>query len=213
MPGRRVFAAAMPLLLALFGAGACSFPDVSFLDGVGGLAGSSSSSSTGSSVGGGGAGGQGGGEGGTASSSSSVGGGGGQGGQGGGQGGQGGAGGQGGQGGQGGADCTDADKDKDSANAVECGGTDCDDNNDDVFVGQTNFFETPRANGSYDYNCSGVNEREFETVKCMGLCAAKTNVFIGDPMNPAPCGAMASFGNCSGLCQTSNLTVKPMRCH
>jgi hypothetical protein len=132
--------------------------------------------------------------------------------------GQGGAGGAGGFGGGaggngGGIDCSDPDQDNDLAAAVECGGTDCDDKDPNVFAEQTKFFEKARPNGSFDYNCNEAEEREFETVKCSGaFCTAKMNVFIGDPAAPAACGLMSSFGSCSGTCQTSNLTVKPMRC-
>jgi hypothetical protein len=207
MRARRVFAPATPLLLALVVAGACSFPEVTFHEGGGGSSASASSGAS-SSAGGSGQGGQGG----EAQSSASATGG-GQGGQGGGgQGGQGG-GGQGGQGGQGGVNCSDPDFDNDTRPSIACGGTDCDDNDPNVFAEQTNYFEKARPNGSFDYNCNTVEEREFETVKCSGVaCAAKTNVFIGDPMKPALCGSMASFGDCSGFCQTSNLVVKPMRC-
>ena len=82
-----------------------------------------------------------------------------------------------------------------------------------VFPAQTNYFEEPRANGSFDYNCNMTEEREFETLNCSGSFCSKTNVFLGDPMKPAACGSMANFGDCSGVsCQASNLTVKLMRC-
>jgi hypothetical protein len=35
--------------------------------------------------------------------------------------------------------------------------SDCDDNNMQVFLGQTAYFSTPRSNGSYDYNCDGMS--------------------------------------------------------
>lgn len=197
MRARFVLAAVTPLLIGLnfIAAGACSFPDVTFQENGGGSPGSASS---GAGSGGGGQGGQGG-QGGGGGSASGAG---------------GGEGGQGGQGGQGGADCTDPDKDDDNQAGVDCSGTDCDDNDPDVFVGQMNYFEKARPNGSFDYNCNNAEEREFETVKCSGsFCTAKTNVFIGDPANPAACGIPATFGDCNGFCKTSNLSVKPMRCH
>jgi hypothetical protein len=50
---------------------------------------------------------------------------------------------------------------------VACAGTlptgyvtnnsDCDDANANAFTGQTAYFSTPRANGSYDYDCDGKN--------------------------------------------------------
>jgi hypothetical protein len=39
---------------------------------------------------------------------------------------------------------------------------DCDDKNANAFPGQTAFFATPRTNGSFDYNCSGSNEKDTE---------------------------------------------------
>ncbi len=66
---------------------------------------------------------------------------------------------------------TDGDGQGDSKNAgtPACVGTppgptyvtnnsDCDDNNANAFVGQTAYFSTPRANGSYDYDCDGKEE-------------------------------------------------------
>ncbi len=56
------------------------------------------------------------------------------------------------------------DVDGDGAGAGATCGNDCDDNDADVFPGQTKFFTTPRPNGSYDYNCDGD-----ETTKYRGL--------------------------------------------
>ncbi|HLM73896.1 MAG TPA: hypothetical protein VK459_14420 [Polyangiaceae bacterium] len=131
----------------------------------------------------------------------------------------GGAGGQGGNGQAGGGGsggigpCDVPDKDMDGASDIACGGTDCDDSDSSVFAAQTNFFDKARANGSFDYNCNNIEEREFETIKCAGVaCMTKVNVFLGDPSKPEPCGTMANFGDCNGFCQASNLTTKPMRC-
>jgi hypothetical protein len=38
---------------------------------------------------------------------------------------------------------------------------DCDDANSSAFPGQTQFFGSARANGSYDYNCNTQNERQY----------------------------------------------------
>ncbi|MBX3250887.1 MAG: putative metal-binding motif-containing protein [Myxococcales bacterium] len=43
-------------------------------------------------------------------------------------------------------------------------GGDCDDNNRNVFPGQTTFFASPRSNGSFDYDCDGVDEPRWTTV-------------------------------------------------
>jgi hypothetical protein len=37
-------------------------------------------------------------------------------------------------------------------------GTDCDDEDPDAFPGQTKDFDTPRANGSFDFDCDGKSE-------------------------------------------------------
>ncbi|HZL16908.1 MAG TPA: hypothetical protein VFG23_04075 [Polyangia bacterium] len=39
--------------------------------------------------------------------------------------------------------------------------TDCDDNNVNAHPGQTAYFGTPRTNGTFDYNCDGTDEKEF----------------------------------------------------
>jgi len=61
--------------------------------------------------------------------------------------------------------------------------TDCDDNSANVKPGQTAYFTTPRANGSFDYDCSGSVEKEGSTYvggSCgycaidRGVCALKT---------------------------------------
>jgi hypothetical protein len=109
--------------------------------------------------------------------------------------------------------CSDPDKDNDNDEAVACMGNDCDDGDPNVHSAQTNYFEKARPNGSFDYNCSGKEEPEFQTIKCSGVgCQTKTNVFIGDPTKPAACGTMAPFGDCNGFCQTSNLVTKLVRC-
>ena len=41
---------------------------------------------------------------------------------------------------------------------------DCDDNNANAFPGQTQWFTSPRANGTYDYNCNGSEERRWTQI-------------------------------------------------
>jgi hypothetical protein len=124
--------------------------------------------------------------------------------------GTGGAGGGGGQGGGGGLGCMVPDKDMDGAASVACMGDDCDDADPMVHVGQMEFFEVPRADGSYDYNCNGTEDQEFETAQCSGVvCTAVTGVFLEGPV---ACGQMGMFGDCTGLCQKQNAMTKVMRC-
>lgn len=47
-----------------------------------------------------------------------------------------------------------------SATLGACG-LDCDDGDDRVFPGQTEYFVEPRADGSWDYDCSGANDLLF----------------------------------------------------
>ena len=105
---------------------------------------------------------------------------------------------------------TDCDDDGDNSQTLSCGsGGDCDDGNPIVNPQQTDYFGSALPNGGFDYNCSGVDEPEFGTVQCSGiLCGAVTNYFLAD----VPCGTVGSFGNCSGLCQISNLTTKLKEC-
>ena len=41
---------------------------------------------------------------------------------------------------------------------------DCFDGNEDVFPDQTEWFSSPRGDGSYDYDCSGTDERRWNSV-------------------------------------------------
>ena len=44
---------------------------------------------------------------------------------------------------------------------------DCYDGNKEAYPGQSNFFEKDRGDGSFDYDCNGVAEREFtDTGEC-----------------------------------------------
>jgi hypothetical protein len=79
--------------------------------------------------------------------------------------------------------------------------TDCLDGSGDVHPGQTTFFATQRGDGSFDYNCDGVEQRSVET---QGRCASTGFGFcvhhpgwVGTTV-PA-CGESANFViSCSG---------------
>jgi hypothetical protein len=92
---------------------------------------------------------------------------------------------------------------------IECGGTDCDDTNEDVYVGQLDYFSKARANGTFDYNCNAVDEPEFETYTCSGAECNKTSVFL---FNDVPCGQVGSWGNCNLLCNSSAVVQKTKQC-
>jgi hypothetical protein len=58
--------------------------------------------------------------------------------------------------------------------------TDCDDSNSNVFPGQPNWFSTPRANGSFDYNCDGRADLRWGAFGCGGSAPCNgTDGFAG----------------------------------
>lgn len=57
---------------------------------------------------------------------------------------------------------------------------DCDDNNKDVYPGQTQYFTSRRSNRSWDYNCNGRNDREYPKGSCDKDCKrVSTKGFVG----------------------------------
>ena len=115
------------------------------------------------------------------------------------------------------AEC-DADGDKHAAEGA-CGGDDCDDNDADVFAGQTKYFDKPRANGDYDYNCKDGPQREYtEPVVCSGLVVGACPTQIGFLGSLPECGQMGPWGTCSKKsmiepCVEAPVTPRTMRCH
>lgn len=57
-----------------------------------------------------------------------------------------------------GHDVDPCDQDGDGFISIGCGGDDCCDIDPDVFPGQTEWFDSPNACGSWDYNCDKVEE-------------------------------------------------------
>ncbi len=111
--------------------------------------------------------------------------------------------------------------DNDTVRALSCGGPDCDDRNSDAKPGQMGWFETPRAGGSYDYNCNNLEDREFPTAtRCGSLnltqCVQQPQGFLG---TVPPCAQKGPWGNCRKdslglLCEDNVITVdKVVRCH
>jgi hypothetical protein len=88
--------------------------------------------------------------------------------------------------------CMDADNDGflDAA----CGGLDCYDSNPAVNPGQTAYFTTHRGDGSFDYNCSGAEEKLLGFGRCLSLSfgsCTKINV-PGGLVSTTACGASNS---------------------
>ena len=129
----------------------------------------------------------------------------------GGAGGTGEGGGSGGQGGSGGsAPLCDGDGDTVLLSGPGCCGApeacDCDDNDSNVFPGQTVFFEEPRPFENdpvlkWDYDCNGAADKQYEQASgpCGLLdCVGVTTKFLGDN-NDYYCGAPGTLQICNGL--------------
>lgn len=90
-------------------------------------------------------------------------------------------------------ECTsDCDRDGDLQDSEGmCGGLDCDDNDPLVWEGQPEHFDTPRSDGSYDYDCSGVEEAKHRTT-CSFCYGKKLHVADG----AAGCGKSGPLEQC-----------------
>jgi hypothetical protein len=71
--------------------------------------------------------------------------------------------------------------------------TDCDDNNSNAFPTQTAYFGTARANGTFDYNCSGADDKQTPEYPS-GFCR-----FCGGTANCA-----ATTTSCTGTTATGS---------
>lgn len=95
-------------------------------------------------------------------------------------------------------------------------GGDCDDANANVFPGQTAYFTTPRANGSYDYDCD-VLETQRTYSDCSSCVADATNTFCQSSCAASPvaaCGVTGSHQTCSAVLPCSlapSSLVQPCR--
>lgn len=118
-------------------------------------------------------------------------------------------------GGQGG--CCDCDGD--DALAKSCGGEDCDDSRDDIYPGETTYYDEPTPNNGFDWDCSGKADRDpalVVTVDCglIGLPCNQKEGFLGTTV-PA-CGGTGDWGTCVGTlipCTPQVIeAAKPMKC-
>lgn len=103
---------------------------------------------------------------------------------------------------------------------VECGGDDCDDDDNRVFPDQTMFFSTP-ANEviGFDYNCDGDIQRppgQDQTLNCAAISLGSCSTTQGFEELPV-CGGRADWGTCvSGTLKCVFSSVEDnriMRCH
>ena len=80
---------------------------------------------------------------------------------------------------------------------------DCDDDDPDVFPGQTAYFAVPRSSGSFDYDCDGVESVEVDWyVECPETCVGYEDPLQAGwsrPSNGVPaCGEWGFWGS---ICQ------------
>jgi hypothetical protein len=58
------------------------------------------------------------------------------------------------------------------------------------------FFGAPRADGSFDYDCNGVIEKQYVALDCSGaLCTNQDEGIAAD----VDCGKEAELGSCGGI--------------
>jgi hypothetical protein len=115
----------------------------------------------------------------------------------------------------GGAEACDRDHDDALRDVAGCCATDCDcdDNDPNVFPGQTAFFvdkregfELPTEDGAFDYNCDGDDEREFQQGNCgsLGQCeggSPPTFQVFTPGAGGYECGTAGVRRYCAGGCQ------------
>ena len=90
------------------------------------------------------------------------------------------------------------DCDGDTHEGPQCSGNDCDDEDADVFPGQTEWFAAPSQNNGFDYDCSNGTEKEFGTTSCDGLSGALDcdNQPEGYYDSTVGCGSPVGYGKC-----------------
>lgn len=73
-------------------------------------------------------------------------------------------------------------------------GDDCDDQNANVHPGQTGWFTTARANGSFDYNCSATEEKQYPvtTFPAPGTCVNNGKIGGLSGLQDGACGHSSS---------------------
>lgn len=112
------------------------------------------------------------------------------------------------------------DRDGDGELNEDCGGNDCDDDDDAVFPGQERYFGEATAKDSFDYDCTGSAEREYpQRLDCSAepLCDMTKQGFMNDPL--PLCGQQGLWGHCVEqqlpglLCEAQADTMQRVACH
>lgn len=112
-------------------------------------------------------------------------------------------------------DAPPCDQDEDGFTATSCGGNDCCDTDKLAHPNQTGWFDVADGCQSFDYDCSGKLEKEYDpNVSCTGLAGlcSSTYGFTGDP----GCGSSGPYVTCgaSGLsCVALTQTTQTQACH
>ena len=91
----------------------------------------------------------------------------------------------------------DVDEDGFQPNIDRCDnsdGIDCDDNDERANPDQTEFFDFPRENGSYDWDCDGIQEPKYAT-----SCSCSVPVALQVPSGADGCGETGDLKNCTGF--------------
>jgi hypothetical protein len=135
-----------------------------------------------------------------------------------------------GEAGEGGNPC---DQDGDGYADTKCLGTDCCDTDPKAHPFQANYYTTPDACGSFDYDCSGANEAQYGAyLSCTGPAAACHSLCSSTPCScgdiqgacsygftgPAPqCGQAGSWGLCvpngNGCTPSTTMEAMTQPCH
>jgi hypothetical protein len=106
------------------------------------------------------------------------------------------------------------DLDKDGHKAKSCGGDDCCDNDARTHPGATDYYDTADACGSFDYDCNGKDETQYDTSASCQLVLFQGCQKAGF-VAATGCGANAAFKTCDfhviGGCQPSD-TMQTQAC-
>jgi hypothetical protein len=92
-----------------------------------------------------------------------------------------------------GGDPCDMDEDGHRATREGCGGDDCCDYDSRARPGQTAFFSTPTACGTFDFDCNGSATTRFPVAACkLGFFTCSGDGFA----KPAACGTVSEYVSC-----------------
>jgi hypothetical protein len=112
--------------------------------------------------------------------------------------------------------CDPCDCDGDGALSIDCDGDDCNDDDENVKPGQSEYFLDASPGHGFNFDCSMEIEYERDVeLACDALaCDEVTQAFIGTPACGTP---DAPWGRCVARslleCSATVLSYEPVRCH